>query len=256
MPRKARTNKQYGIYHIMLRGNNKKQIFYDDNDFQYFKSLLYKYKIKCGFKLYAYCLMGNHVHLLLNAIEKPLSTIFRCIGSSFVYWYNAKYDRVGHLFQDRYRSEPIDDITQFFTVLRYILQNPVKAGICNSPTEYFFSSGREYILDNGGITDVDFALGLSRKEDLVHFLLQANNDQCLDIPESSDEQGRKRCTDDEAKKLILKEFGTFSPSVGDPEERKFLYSSIKKMISSGISIRQLSRLTGISKKTVERALKE
>ena len=256
MPRKARTDNQNGIYHIMFRGNNRQQIFYDTMDFRYYESLLQKYKKKCGYELYAYCLMGNHIHLLINAKEDPFSIIFRKIGSSFVYWYNMKYDRVGHLFQDRYRSEPIKDASHFITVLRYILQNPVKAGLCTTLTDYNYSSGREYILGTNGITDLDFAMTLFRKEDLVHFLLQPNNDQCLDIVETRDSISPRKCTDEIAKSLILDELGTFSPIIGKPKERRSLFVSIRKLHSYGISIRQLSRLTGISKKIIEQALKK
>ena len=73
--------------------------------------------------------MGNHVHLLIQeGNETTLGDVFRHIGSAFVYWYNIKYERVGHLFQDRYKSEPVEDEAYLLTVFRYILMNPVKVG--------------------------------------------------------------------------------------------------------------------------------
>lgn len=129
MPRKARIESKSGIYHIMLRGINRQQIFEDDEDFEKFLWVLKDVKQLSRFKLYGYCLMGNHIHLLLKPENEPLELIFRRIGSKYVYWYNLKYQRTGHLFQDRFKSEPVENISSFFVVLRYIHQNPVKAKV-------------------------------------------------------------------------------------------------------------------------------
>ena len=130
MPRQARKKSNSGVYHIMLRGINRQLIFEDDEDMQRFIETLKRYKDECGYSLYAFCLMGNHIHLLLKEGEEPISTILKRIAGSYVYWYNWKYGRSGHLFQDRFKSEPVEDDAYFLTVLRYIHQNPVKARIC------------------------------------------------------------------------------------------------------------------------------
>ena len=108
MPKTARRKCESRIYHVMLRGINRQQIFEDREDYEKFLSVLKGVKLISGFKLYAYCLMGNHIHLLIKEEQEGLDQIFRRIGSRFVYWYNAKYDREGHLFQDRYKAEPVD----------------------------------------------------------------------------------------------------------------------------------------------------
>ena len=79
--------------------------------------------------LLAYCLMGNQIHLLLKEGKESLEQVFKRIGGRFVYWYNVKYQRVGHLFQDSFKSERVDDEAYLLAVIRYIHQNPVKAGI-------------------------------------------------------------------------------------------------------------------------------
>ena len=140
----------------MLRGINRQQIFEDGEDYDKFLSILNDCKLLSDFKLYAYCLMGNHIHLLIKEEQEGLDPIFRRIDSRFVYWYNAKYDREGHLFQDRYRAESIDNEEYLFTVLRYIHQNPVKASLCETVDEYEFSSYSEFItgqniVDTGNI---------------------------------------------------------------------------------------------------------
>ena len=236
----------------MLRGINRQQIFFDNEDYQYFIHLLNKYKSISGYHLFAYCLMGNHIHLLIQTDLEPLDMIFRRIGSSFVYWYNTKYERVGHLFQDRFRSEPVDTEQYFFTVLRYILRNPIKAGFCTSPERYPYSSGAEYILGADRISDKEFPLKLMDADLLRDFLLQPNEDCCLDI----DANNKPKCTDSKAKSLILLEFGSISPEITRTGNRQNLNKSIQNLIHSGISIRQLSRLTGLSKKIIEEGIKK
>ena len=79
--------------------------------------------------IYAYCLMPNHVHLLLCEKNWPLGEIVKSIAASYALYYNKKYGRIGHLFQDRFKSEPCNDADYFMTLFRYIHQNPVKAGL-------------------------------------------------------------------------------------------------------------------------------
>lgn len=251
MSRTKRKQSQAGIYHIMLRGINRQQIFYDEEDYMYFISLLHRFKALCGYELHAYCLMGNHVHLLIKVNHEPPGDIFRHIGSAFVYWYNQKYDRVGHLFQDRYKSEPVNDNRYYLTVLRYILLNPVAAGFCMSPETYPYSSAREYYCKKQGITDIRFALAFPELDSFLDFISQESDNSCLEM----EDRVRVRCTDKKAKELILQVFGTFSPTAGKANERHSLNSSIRRLIEAGVSIRQLSRLTGLSKKIIETALR-
>ena len=140
MPRAARRLSESNIYHIMLRGIDRKQIFYDREDNERFVETLKKYKEVSGYEIYAYCLMGNHIHILLKTGNESLETCLRRIGASFVYWYNIKYSRTGHLFQDRFKSEAIDSDEYFLVAFRYILRNPVVAGMCVLPEEYPYSS--------------------------------------------------------------------------------------------------------------------
>ena len=102
----------------MLRGINHQLIFEEDEDMQRFIDTLKRYKDECGYSLYAYCLMGNHIHILLKEENEEISSILKRIAGSYVYWYNWKYGRSGHLFQDRFKSEPVEDDAYFLTVLR------------------------------------------------------------------------------------------------------------------------------------------
>jgi REP element-mobilizing transposase RayT len=134
MPRTARKKSSSGIYHIIMRGINRQSIFEDEEDNRKFLQTLRDFKEKSGYNIYAYCLMVNHIHLLIKEGLEPLEQVMRRLCGSYVYWYNRKYGRIGNLFQDRFKSEPIEDDTYFLTVLRYIHQNPIQAGLLKSIT--------------------------------------------------------------------------------------------------------------------------
>src|SRR6056297_72355 len=159
MPRTARKKSKTGIYHIILRGINRQTIFEDDEDAVKFLQTLEKYKQENEYEIYAYCLMGNHIHILIKENQEELGNSMRRIGPSYVYWYNWKYERSGHLFQDRFKSEVVENKKYLLTVVRYIHQNPLNAGKVKNIKDYKWSSYREYISKNR-ITDTDFVLDI------------------------------------------------------------------------------------------------
>ena len=246
MARNVRQNSSTGIYHVILRGINRQQIFYDEEDYDYFIRLMDRFQEISHYEIYAYCLMGNHIHLLIRIHEEPLSLIFKRIGAAFVYWYNLIYNRVGHLFQDRFKSEPVEDDRYFLTVLRYILRNPVKAGICVAPQEYPYSNAKDFFRGK----EEDLPCPLSGKE-LAEFISQDQDDICMDISESV----RHGVTESVAMELIKEEFGDTAPVIS-AENRDIIERSIQNLSEKGLSIRQMSRLTGISKSIIERALRQ
>lgn len=140
MPRKSRIISSTGIYHITLRSINQHIIFEEDADYLKFLYILSDCKANFDIDIYAYCLMDNHIHLLLHAEKKNLELFFKSFGSRFVRWYNNKYSRSGHLFQDRFFSVAIESESQYLATLVYIHNNPVKASICRLPSEYRWSS--------------------------------------------------------------------------------------------------------------------
>lgn len=153
MPRVARQIATSGIYHIMLRGINRQQIFEDDEDYQRMLQVLsglHRQYSPLGERMpdtcciYAYCLMGNHLHLLIRELDWTISELIKSLASTYVFYYNRKYGRIGHLFQDRFKSETCDDMSYFITLLRYIHQNPIKAGI-TLDANYRWSSWHEFV---------------------------------------------------------------------------------------------------------------
>ncbi len=251
MARQARKQSVNGIYHVMLRGMNQQQIFKDEEDREKYLQIVRECKEISGFTLLAYCLMGNHIHLLLKEGTEPLGQIFKRIGTRFVYWYNVKYQRDGHLFHDRFKSEPIDDDEYLLTVLRHIHQEPVKAGICDRPEDYHDSSWREY-LHSAWITDVSFMDSIIPHDALIAFHEQLGNEPCMDIKEKPE----IRLTDEDAKIII--ERITRCKSIDDfqgltPIQRD---KHIAKLRENHLALRQISRLTGVSLTVVRKAVEQ
>ena len=252
MPRKARQKSDSGIYHIIMRGINRQVIFNEDEDCHRFLQTLKFYKEISGFKLYAYCIMSNHIHLLLEVGPEPLEQIMRRICGKFVYWYNLKYDRVGYLFQDRFKSEPVENDASFLTVLRYIHQNPLKAGIVESLKQYPWSSYTSYIHRNQ-LVDVEFALNMfagnkTRAIDsFIRFNKQITNEKCLDVNE------KKRLTDQEALGIINRICKINSVDDWQKVDRSSRDSYLGSLKQEGLSVRQISRLTGFNRGIVLKA---
>lgn len=249
MSRKSREISATGVYHIMLRGINKQSIFEEPEDYKKFLSILKEIQLKTNVAVYAYCLMGNHIHLLLHEKEEKIAVVMKRIGVTYVHWYNEKYQRNGHLFQDRYRSEAVNTEKYFLTVLRYIHQNPLKAGITKNISEYPWSSYGEFFT-RGFFVDADFVLRVfsedkkRARERFQTFHQETEEEQCLDIPDSGkikDHEARIRicelCDIEEAKALAQFE----------AKKRNALLKILK---SEGISTRQLQRLTGINRGTI------
>jgi len=132
-----------GLYHVVSRGNNRATIFKDDNDFEKYLLLVQSYKKKYAFDLYAYCLMNNHVHLLIETDrEGILSKAMQGLNLSYALWFKVRYNWVGHLWQGRFKSYIVDKEKYLWACVRYIALNPVKAGIVSKPEEYRWSSYR------------------------------------------------------------------------------------------------------------------
>lgn len=244
MPRTKRKESETGIYHVVLRGINRQQIFEDDEDYNKFIEVLSDCKAKSGFKCPAYCLMGNHIHLLIKTGDEPLGQVFRRIGARYVYWYNFKYARSGHLFQDRYKSAAVEDEAYLLSAVRYIHNNPVKAGIVRGASSYRWSSERSY---SGGkssaLVDTSFVLELfggDLGEQVKNYRAFMKNDD--DIRHLEYEQAR--LNDIQAKEIMMKICETSTKDGFQMLEEDKQISMIKLLHDEGLSIRQISRLTG------------
>lgn len=171
MPRRARRLSDTKVYHVMLRGNERRNIFLDDEDRERFiDTLRYKQEEKT-FSYFAYCLMSNHVHLIVDEGEEVISKIMQRINGSYAYYFNKKYQRSGHLFQDRFKSEVIEKDRYLLAAIRYVHNNPIKAGMIKNIEEYRWSSYREIISNNPSKAIVD---KLIKKEYLACLQMKKN----------------------------------------------------------------------------------
>ncbi len=137
-------------YHIFIRGNQKQKVFFDRCDFEFYLRQVKLYKRKYSFLLYAYCLMPNHIHILGEPINpENLSKFMQCLQRSYTSYYNKKYGKVGHLWQDRFKCKIITKDQYLIDCFTYIETNPVRANLVTNPQKYEFCSYLERNLGEG-----------------------------------------------------------------------------------------------------------
>ena len=136
MGRKTRLEYEGGIYHVIGRGNNRESIFKHDALKAYLINLLYEYKVPMKYKIIGYTFMDNHYHFILQTNDKPLQKIMHCINNRYSKYYNWTYSRTGHVMERRYKSIPVQDESYLLVLLRYVHNNPVRAGMCSHMSEY------------------------------------------------------------------------------------------------------------------------
>ncbi len=147
MPNTPRLLVENACYHLIARGNQKQRIFMDEKDYQEYLGRVKIYKKKFDLRLYGYCLMPNHVHLVGQIeVAKNLSKFMHAITRSYTAYFNDKYAKVGHLWQGRFKNMVIVKDQYLVDCISYIELNPVRAKIANTPYEYPWSSYRERAL--------------------------------------------------------------------------------------------------------------
>ena len=246
----------------MMRGINHQNIFEDAEDYYQFMTTLDRVRVQyddlglpCGTSctIYAYCLMANHFHLLIREREETVGETVKRIASSYVYYYNRKYGRDGHLFKERFKSEPVNDMEYFTVLLRYIHQNPLKAGIVKKVKDYEYSSWGEYCgtVDPAfRVCDVRTVLNRIPFKDLEEWVNEPLPDeiQCLEIEDNS----RQRPSDDQVWQAIKEKIhvtnATAFQQLADDVKRKIL----KELKEQGASHRQLERLTGVGRGLIQK----
>ena len=140
MPRPLRPIDDGLVYHVINRGNNRQPVFRDDGDYVAFLDALGDLKKRKPFDLYGYCLLGNHIHLLLRPGDSPISRIVQSLLVSHTQRYHRFHRSSGHVWQGRFKSPVIQDDEHLMTVLRYIEANPLRAGLVKRAGEYRWSS--------------------------------------------------------------------------------------------------------------------
>lgn len=252
MPRHARKKSSTQIYHVVIKGADRQLLFEESNDYSKYLEILEYYKQQLSFELYAYCLMSNHIHLLIRHPETiTLESIFRHINTTYATWFNLKYNRTGFVQDGRYFSEPVETDRYLLTVVRYIHYNPTKAGLEQKPgAGYRWSSFNDYAKNRSGLTDTQLIFEkMGSKEQFQIFHSIFPKDDCFDI-----HKYRKRLPDDVAKDIVSQTCNC--NSVVDFQKLSLVErnQSIILLHKKGISVRQLNRLTGTPRGVIERII--
>ncbi len=245
MPRKARRNSISGYLHVIVRGIGKQVLFESRADYSFYLKRLEKYCLETDVRVIAYCLMENHVHMMVRGNPDSIALLMKKIGVSYSGYFNRKYSRVGHLFQDRYKSEPIENEMYLLNVYRYILKNPEKGGICLA-SQYQWSSYQYYekcpeYMDTSAIR---LLLGDQRQRE--EFMAKDNDNQYM-------EYETIKHNDAWALEKIRECLGVNSGTELQDFDKQLRDMALKALKDAGLSLRQIERLTGISRGVVKRA---
>ncbi len=245
MSRLARTISNSGVYHILFRGVNQQNLFEEAADFVKFKETIGRVKQDLDFEIYAYCFMNNHVHIVLKEKKTgDISLIMKRILTKYARWYNIKYGRSGALIANRYKSVPVEVDEYFLQLIRYIHQNPVKAGIVEKAEDYHHSSYLEYVSEKT-LTDTEFLFQMVSQKEFVEYHKELGNIN-FRVTDC------KRKTDDDVLLYLKKYHQIENPKIiskFSKADRDKLLAELKKEFS----IRHLQRITGVSRGVITKA---
>ena len=246
MPRGPRRVSSSGYHHVTLRGDGRQTLFENDGDRRAFLDMLDRQLARHGLQLIAWCLMGNHVHLLLLDEGGHLSEAMHDLMTSYALRFNRRTGHVGHVFEGRFGSEPVESEAYLLEVVRYIHDNPVRAGL-GARGEYPWSSYREYV---GAAGRTDTGLVLEMVGGVDRFV------------EFSEERGapyrfarRRRVPDDDASEVARSALEGVEPAAVRGLPRDERNRRLRALRSTGLSVRQVERLTGIGRWTITEATK-
>ncbi|MBU3191595.1 transposase [Clostridium bowmanii] len=198
MARKAREKAEDAIFHIMCKSISELDLFRDEDDKRKYLLLVKKYKELYNFKVYGYCIMDNHLHLLIDTNGSDISKVMHGINFSYAIYYNKKYKRDGHLFKDRFKSKIVNNKRYLRTVSLYIHNNPIDiAGYRTCPEKYAFSSLEIFLgkrRDYYKLVDYVFVMSLfgnnlkSARKNYYNLIFKCNEEKLKEEIEFEDEK--------------------------------------------------------------------
>lgn len=245
MPRTSRIRSESGFYHVILRGNGKQLLFENDEDRVRFLTSLRDKTQADGISVIAWCLMSNHIHLLLDDPQNNLSHAMHALATAHARHFNDASGHVGAVFQGRFTSVPIKDNEQLLQVVRYIHDNPEKAGIAPA-REYRWSSYREYLSGAHLINDklvLELIGGRGRFEEF------SRNERYSGYYVRSG----KRVSDEDAMLAARNVLGDVTPTDVKGLEKARRDDALRALRQAGLTRKQIERLTGIGASVISRA---
>ena len=258
MSRKIRMKSGTGVYHCIIRGNNKQDIFYDKEDYWKLKKELIKTKEKYNYEIYSYAFMPNHIHLQIKTNEDNLSKIMQSLQIRYNRYFIKKYDYTGHLSQGRFYSKCVENEQYILDLQRYIHQNPMKAKI-STIEDYEWSSYSAYIKNSKyeNIVNSEYVLKLfDENEKIAISKFIEFNKEIVKIKDSEkylEYEIRNTLKDEEAVYFINKQLKIKNISNIKNYEKKIRNLLVKEITKiKGINTKQISRILGISSRIIER----
>ena len=241
MPRIARIYGESGYMHVYTRGNGKQIIFEDRADYIYYLNLLKKYSLETGVTICAFCLMENHVHILVHDPERKITNLMRKLNSAYSGYFNWKNKRTGHLFEGRFNGIPIESEDYLLRAFRYILNNPKSANICET-AKYPWSSYARYGKEESFVDTSVFQELIGSWDEYVLFLAAPYED-CPELEE---------CTrgDNWAKAIIRDVLRVKSGTELQHFDMKVRDDALRLLRSKGLTVKQIARLTGINQTAI------
>ena len=225
-----------------MRGNDRNDIFYDNQDRYVFLNILKETKERFKFEIYSYCLMNNHIHIVFRIKDEFLSKAMQSLEIRYSAYFNKKINRNGHLFQNRFFSKKIENLSYFLTVCKYVHRNPEKAKI-DSTENYKWSSFREYI---GKEKIINKAVLLHYYEDDIEMFKKytLDNDDKEQLYNLAEFELKRKLTEEEVARIIVDKFNL--KNVGDiglmdENQGKEIILSLKEL--KGTSLAQIARVT-------------
>ena len=242
MPRKSRRYFKSNFYHVMVQGDEKKYIFKNTKNKGKFLYLLKHNAFRNDVEVIAYCIMDNHAHILLFCPElERISKMMLQTNTSFGLAYNNGKKTVGHVFRERFRSESIHSKEYLINCIKYIHENPVKAHICGSCDDYYFSSYNEFSKSSQNILEIcDFS-----QKDINDILKKSHTDEVFIDDEYDKENVEKVFNEITSKKKIM---------FGDKDYITYIYCEMKERTNA--KDMDIAELMGINRMQLFRILKK
>lgn len=253
MPRIARKFNESNYYHVIVQGINKEFIFKDEKYMESYKRIILKKLKEIDIKILAYCIMINHAHFLIYSENSSmLSKFMQKVNTSYSRLYNKENNRVGYVFRDRFYSKNILNENQLYNCLRYIHNNPVKAKIVNSMSEYKYSSYNEYLKKEEIISKDSKRLLFGSKENYREQFDWIHNNSCEENFYDVQEENKEEINDFFSQ--VEKRYGM---KISEIKKEKVLLKVLVKHARSetDITICKLAEILDISKSTIGRYCK-
>ena len=247
MPRIARKESQSCFYHIMVQGINKEYIFAKPKEAEKFKEILLRKLERSEVTILAYCIMGNHAHILIYSDKNEnISKYMQKVNTTYSQFYNKEKKRVGYVFRDRYSSQDILNERQIYNCIRYIHNNPVKAKIVQHAKDYEYSSYKEYIGEKQVINDSSIELlfgsekGYKEQFIIIHNKIDMEED-FIDVKKDSLE-------------YIVEIEEKYNIEIRSIKYNKELLKQVIREIrkETNVTIKELAKILDISDKTIVR----